>query len=99
MNLNLMKMAFLLPKIITTINLLALLLLFLKITGILIMQSIKILWIIKMTKLCKNCKLYIPNKTINNCKANMVGTIRENDSACYKIQFNEIKNINDEYEE
>lgn len=30
----------------------------------------------------------------------MVGTIRENDSACYKIQFNEIQNNkNDEYEE
>lgn len=53
----------------------------------------------KMTKLCKNCKLYIQNEQINNCKSNVVGTIRENDSACYKIQFNEMKNINNEYEE
>lgn len=43
-----------------------------------------------MTKHCKNCKLYISDKIINNCKANIVATSKPDDSACYKIQNNEI---------
>ena len=45
-----------------------------------------------MTKVCSNCKLYISSQKINNCKADIVGTVNPNDSACYKIQFNEIEN-------
>lgn len=38
-----------------------------------------------MTDKCINCKYYIKNKRINNCLQDVVGTINEDDSACYKI--------------
>lgn len=41
-----------------------------------------------MRETCKECcKCYIPNKGFNNCSLNVVGTVRENDTVCYKIQF------------
>lgn len=40
---------------------------------------------------CKNCKHYIPGKGFNNCSANIVGTIRDTDGPCYKIQFSLIE--------
>lgn len=39
----------------------------------------------------KNCKYYIPNKGFMNCSQNVVGTIRDDDGPCYKIQFSIIK--------
>lgn len=37
---------------------------------------------------CKNnCKYYIPGKAFNNCLKNIVGTIREDSTPCYQIQF------------
>ena len=39
-----------------------------------------------MTEKCKNCKYYIKSKTVNNCLQNIVGTVHEEDSACYKIK-------------
>ena len=39
---------------------------------------------------CINCKHYIKEKKFNNCKKNIIGTVRENNSACYLIQFSKI---------
>ena len=47
-----------------------------------------------MTLKCKNCKYYIQYKDINNCDANIVGTVKPNDSSCYKIQFSYINENN-----
>jgi len=39
---------------------------------------------------CGNCKLYNKYRTVNNCKANIIGTVNPEDMGCYKIQFNKI---------
>lgn len=44
-----------------------------------------------MALMCTDCKLYDPAKDINNCRAGVVGTVRKDSSACYKIQFNQIE--------
>lgn len=37
---------------------------------------------------CLQCDQYDNTKKSNNCKSNIIGTIRDNQSsACYKIQF------------
>ena len=41
-----------------------------------------------MEFLCKHCKLFDKHLKYRNCKGNVVGVTRPEDSACYKIQFN-----------
>ena len=36
-------------------------------------------------KKCKDCIYFIDTTTINNCKLNIIGTTKPEDSACYKI--------------
>ena len=36
---------------------------------------------------CKDCIYYIDNQDINNCKQDIVGTVKPNDSSCYKINY------------
>ena len=41
--------------------------------------------------ICGNCKFFDKTKLFNNCKANIVGKVQEQELGCYKIQFNKIK--------
>ena len=41
--------------------------------------------------ICGNCRFYDPNKSVNNCKANIIGTVHPEQMGCYLIQFNNIK--------
>ena len=36
---------------------------------------------------CKNCIYYIIEKSVNNCSQNVVGTVKPEDSSCYKIKY------------
>ena len=45
-----------------------------------------------MTKKCKDCKCFVINQNINNCKAGMFVKVDPNDSSCYKIQYNNKSN-------
>ena len=46
-------------------------------------------------KTCKDCKRYIPNKNINNCSMNIVGSVKPYDSVCYAYYINDKQNYSD----